>query len=217
MNRKNSPTNIQDSDYQALASLGITFFSTPDFSIPPESVLAHVLDKENFIGNKIYSLLKLFFSEFHDLIRVDLLIKESEEISPIGKATISALALYSLKILGDKRFKKFKLAPLDYELVLTKHSSESNRGVEKELMEMGIVVRKLGEQPGRKIRDIKWLISNNIWLRNRLLMGVGVRADSFSALELEEIETYYSLSKVVKSSVSAARKNFKDYHLLNDI
>lgn len=207
-------TFLKDSEYAALASLGIAFNVTADFSAPPEKIISKILDKDRFIGNRVYSLLLLFFQEFHEFIRIDLLSKESSKIHPIGKATISALCLYCKKKLNDKRFEKynyFYLPVLEDEVILKSHE---RRELEPELLEVGIINRKLGKQPLKKLMTRQWLVRNNIWIRNRLLLGVSVRADSFSILELQPVSTYYALSKLVSSSITAARKNFHDYHLL---
>jgi hypothetical protein len=44
-----------------------------------------------------------------------------------------------------------------------------------------------------------------------------VRADTFSALETQNIKTYYDLSKILNSSITSARKNFQDYYKIKKL
>ena len=205
-------TEFTEVEYSFLASLGMTFDSTPLFSIQPEKGLISLLNREEFIGNYMYGMLKLFFLYNHELIRVDVLAKEESALSTIGRATLSGLASYCLKELKDKRYLKLSRYSLKKPIYLNTEEYVQAVGAEVHLYKRGIIVRDINVQDAKKIRPTEWLFENNIWFKNRLIFGLGVRADAFSALETKKIKTYYELSKILGSSLTSARKNYQDFY-----
>lgn len=204
-------------DYSFLSSLGLTFDESPTFNIGPEAGLIRLLNREEFIGNYMYGMLKLFLKHNHEALRIDTLTKLEKKLTPMGRATLSALSAYCSKDLNDKRFKKIKKHNLHKPIFLNSLEYVDSVGSEPYLADRGIVVRTIPIQDEKKIRSSKWLLKNNVWFKNRLLFGLGVRADAFSALQTNQIKTYYELSKVIESSLYSARVNFKDFMKIKEI
>jgi hypothetical protein len=204
-------------DYSFLSSLGLTFDESPTFNIGPEAGLIHLLNREEFIGNYMYGMLKLFLKHNHEYLRIDILTKLEKKLTPMGRATLSALAAYCSKDLKDKRFKKIKKHKMNEPIFLNSQEYVGSVGSEPYLADRGIVVRNIPIQDEKKIRSSNWLLKNNVWFKNRLLFGQGVRADAFSALQTNQIKTYYELSKVIESSLYSARVNFKDFMKIKEI
>ncbi|MDO9183007.1 MAG: hypothetical protein Q7U04_11395 [Bacteriovorax sp.] len=210
-------TEFSKVQYAFLTSLGLTFDSKPVYTTQPERGLIELLNKDEFIGNYMYGMLKLFFQQNHELIRVDVLIKDGQLLKEIGRATLSALCAYCAKELKDKRFGKISKYSLKIPLYLNSKEYVESVGSEQYLFARGIIVRDIKAQDIKKIRSIEWLYQNNIWFKNRLIFGLGVRADAFSALEIKKIKTYYELSKILNSSLSSARKNYQDFYKIKKI
>ena len=179
--------------------------------------LISLLNREEYIGNYMYGMLKLFFLHNHELIRVDVLVKEESMLSTTGRATLSALASYCLKELKDKRYQKLSRYSLKIPLYLNSEEYVKSTGAEKHLYKSGIIIRDIKPQDDKKIRLSDWLFENNIWFKNRLIFGLGVRADAFSALETKKIKTYYELSKILGSSLTSARKNYQDFYKIKKL
>ena len=210
-------TNFSKADYSFLSSLGLTFDESPTFNIGPETGLIRLLNREEFIGNYMYGMLKLFLKHNHEYLRIDILSKLEKKLTPMGRATLSALSAYCSKDLKDKRFKKIKKHNLHEPIFLNSQEYVDSVGTEPYLADRGIVVRTIPIQDEKKTRSSKWLLKNNVWFKNRLLFGLGVRADAFSALQTNQIKTYYELSKVIESSLYSARVNFKDFMKIKEI
>lgn len=210
-------TKFSKEDYSFLSSLGLTFDEAPSYNIGPESGLIHLLNREEFIGNYMYGMLKLFLKYNHEYLRVDLLIKLEKKVTPMGRATLSALSAYCSKDLKDKRFKKIKKHKLHESIFLNSQEYVDSVGSEPYPTDRGIIVRTILIQDEKKIRSSKWILKNNVWFKNRLLFGLGVRADAFSALQTNRIKTYYELSKVIESSLYSARVNFMDFMKIKEI
>lgn len=210
-------TKFSKEEYSFLSSLGLTFDESPTFNIGPEAGLINLLSRDEFIGNYMYGMLKLFLKHTHEYLRVDLLAQLEKNLTPIGRATLSALASYCSKDLKDKRFKKIKKHKLYDPIFLNTQEYVDSVGAEPYLIDRGIVVRTIPSQDEKKIRPSNWLLKNNVWFKNRLLFGLGVRADAFSALHTNHIKTYYELSKVLGSSLFSARKNFMDFVKIKEI
>src|SRR5690606_23595836 len=143
--------------------------------------LLRILNRESFIGEKIYTLLLAFFDEFHHLVRVDYLSNKVLNISDIGRATLYAISRYCVNDLSDKRFLKIPKFVLSRKTAIELNVGQERSSHDKYLLNAGILVRKLKSQGSKKLMAKSWVLKNNIWLRNRMLFGVGVRADSFSA------------------------------------
>lgn len=165
----------------------------------------------------MYGMLKLFLSHHHEFIRIDALINAEKSLTPIGRTTLSALAAFCAKELKDKRFKKIKKYSLKTPLSLNSNEYIESVGAEPHLLERGIIVREINTQDEKKIHSDQWLLKSNVWFKNRLLFGLGVRADAFSALQTNHIKTYYELSKILGSSLFSARKNFQDFYKIKEI
>lgn len=208
---------LSEKEYSLLSSIGIAFEYEPDAQLCPEKVILRILNRDTFIGEKIYTLLLAFFDEFHDLVRVDYFCKESSNISDIGKATLYGLSRYCVENLSDQRFLKIPCYVLTIDRAMELNVGQQRSSHDKHLIQAGIFCRDLKSQGSKKLMSREWVLKNNIWLRNRMLFGVGVRADSFSAMKLNRQKTYYSLSKIVSSSISAARKNYTDFLQLEEI
>jgi hypothetical protein len=204
-------------DYSFLSSMGLTFDEAPTFNIGPEAGLIRLLNKDEFIGNYMYGMLKLFLKHNHEYLRVDILTKLENKLTPMGRATLSALSAYCTKDLEDKRFKKIKKKALQESVFLNTQEYVDSVGAEPFLIDRGVIVRIIPIQDDKKIRSTKWLLQNNVWFKNRLLFGLGVRADAFSALQTNHIKTYYELSKTLNSSLFSARKNFYDFYKIREI
>jgi hypothetical protein len=204
-------------DYSFLSSLGLTFDESPTFNISPEAGLIRLLNREEFIGNYMYGMLKLFLKHNHEALRIDILTKLEKKLTPMGRATLSALSAYCSKDLKDKRFKKIKKHKLHEPIFLNSHEYIDSVGAEPHLADRGIIVRVIPIQDEKKIRSSSWLLKNNIWFKNRLIFGLGVRADAFSALQTNHIKTYYELSKILDSSLFSARKNFHDFYKIREL
>ena len=204
-------------DYSFLSSLGLTFDESPTFNIGPEAGLIHLLNREEFIGNYMYGMLKLFLKHNHEYLRIDILTKLEKKLTPMGRATLSALSAYCSKELKDNRFKKIKKHKLHEPIFLNSLEYVDSVGSEQYLTDRGIVVRTIPIQDEKKIRSSNWLLKNNVWFKNRLLFGLGVRADAFSALQTNQIKTYYELSKVIESSLYSARENYIDFMKIKEI
>lgn len=209
--------NFTKEDYSFLASIGLTFDETPNFKIQPELGLIQILNREDFIGNYMYGMIKLFLQHHHEFLRIDVLVASEKSLSPTGKATLSALAAYCAKELKDARFKKIKKYVLKSQLILNSKEYIESVGGEAHLVARGIIVREIKAQDEKKMRPNQWLLKNNVWFKNRLLFGLGVRADAFSALQTNHIKTYYELSKILGSSLFSARKNFQDFYKIQQI
>ena len=210
-------TSFSKENYSFLSSLGLTFDVSPTFNIGPESGLIHLLNREEFIGNYMYGMLKLFLKHNHEFLRIDILTKLENKLTPMGKVTLSALSAYCSKDLKDKRFKKIKKHKLHEPIFLNTQEYVDSVGAEPYLVDRGIVVRIIPTQDEKKIRSSNWLLKNNVWFKNRLLFGLGVRADAFSALQTNQIKTYYELSKIIDSSLFSARENFIDFMKIKEI
>jgi hypothetical protein len=210
-------TSFSKVEYSFLSSLGLTFDEAPIFNIGPEAGLIHLLDRENFIGNYMYGMLKLFLKYNHEYLRVDLLLQLEKKLTPIGRTTLSALAAYCSKDLNDKRFKKIKKYKLHEPIFLNSQEYVDSVGAEPFLIDRGIVIKTIPIQNEKKTRPSSWILKNNVWFKNRLLFGLGVRADAFSALQTNHIKTYYELSKILGASLFSARKNYLDFKKINEI
>lgn len=208
---------FSNSEYEFLASLGLTFDIKPNFFIQPEKGIIDLLNREDFIGNYMYGMMKLFFKYNHEFLRVDLLSKNAQNLSPIGKATLSALFSFCVKELKDTRYSKSLNYSLPKPMYLNSEEYVNSVGSESYLFECGIIVRDIKVQDSKKIHPTEWLFKHNIWFKNRLIFGLGVRADAFSALETQNIKTYYELSKILNSSITSARKNFQDYYKIKKL
>jgi hypothetical protein len=214
---KSTNPTFSESEYSFLASLGLSFDMVPNFDLSPENGLISLLNKDEFIGNYMYGMLKLFLKHHHSGLRIDLLVQNEKKLSPMGRATLSALANFCSKDLKDSRFKKIKKFKLNETLFINTQEYVDSVGAEPYLLERGIVVRVIPIQNEKKIRPAMWLLKNNIWFRNRLIFGLGVRADAFSVLQTGTVKTYYELSKILGSSLFSARKNFQDFMKLKQI
>lgn len=210
-------TSFSKEDYSFLSSLGLTFDESPTYNIGPEAGLIRLLNREEFIGNYMYGMIKLFLKHNHEYLRIDILTKLEKKLTPMGRATLSALSAYCSKDLKDKRFKKIKKHNLHEPIFLNSQDYVDSVGSEPYLTDRGIVVRTIPTQDEKKMRSSRWLLKNNVWFKNRLLFGLGVRADAFSALQTNQIKTYYELSKVIDSSLFSARENFKDFMKIKEI
>lgn len=210
-------SNFTKEEYSFLASLGLTFDEGSNFKVQPEAGLTQLLNREEFIGNYMYGMLKLFLSHHHEFIRIDALLNAEKSLTPIGRATLSALAAFCAKELKDKRFKRIKKYNLKTPIYLNSKEYVESVGSEPHLFERGIIVREIKTQDEKKIRYGLWLLKNNVWFKNRLLFGLGVRADAFSVLQTNQIKTYYELSKILGSSLFSARKNFQDFYKIREI
>lgn len=210
-------TKFSKEEYSFLSSLGLTFDEAPKFNIGPEAGLIHLLNREEFIGNYMYGMLKLFLKHNHEYLRVDLLVQLEKKLTQMGRVTLSALATYCSKDLKDKRFKKIKKHKLHESIFFNTQEYIDSVGAEPYLADRGIVVRTIPIQDEKKIRPASWLLKTNVWFKNRLIFGLGVRADAFSALQTNQIKTYYELSKILGSSLFSARKNFLDFMKIKEI
>jgi hypothetical protein len=210
-------SNFTNDEYANLASMGITFDIVPNFKMQPEMIIITLLQREDFIGNYMYGILKLIFFKHHLFFRVDILNKASHKLSAVGKATLSALAGYCANDLKDKRFKKIKKSSLKSKLMINTIAYIDTVGAEQHLFERGIIVRQIPLQNEKKILPCDWVLKNNIWFRNRLLFGLGVRADAFSFLQMGPVKTYYELSKILGSSLFSARKSFQDFYKIKNL
>ena len=123
-------SNFTKEEYSFLASIGLTFDERPNFKIQPEAGLIQLLNREEFIGNYMYGMLKLFLSHHHEFIRIDVLLNAEKLLLPIGRATLSALAGFCAKELKDKRFKKIKKYALKTQLFLNSKEYVESVGAE---------------------------------------------------------------------------------------
>ncbi len=210
-------TNFSKDEYSFLASLGLAFDEIPSFLVAPEVGLIQLLNRDEFIGNYLYGMLKLFLKHYHQYLRIDLLILLEKKLTPIGSATLSALASYCLKELKDKRFKKIKKHKLVKPIFLNTQEYVDLRGAEPYLSFQGIIVRAISVQDEKKMKSLEWPLKNNIWFKNRLIFGLGVRADAFTVLQTNQVKTYYELSKIISSSLYSARKNFLDFMKIKQV
>ncbi len=165
----------------------------------------------------MYGMLKLFLKHNHEALRIDILTKLEKKLTPMGKATLSALSAYCTKDLKDKRFKKIRKYNLHEPIFFNSLEYVNAVGSEPYLIDRGIIVRTIPIQDEKKIRPSNWLLKNNVWFKNRLLFGLGVRADAFSALQTNQIKTYYELSKFINSSLFSARENYRDFMKIKEI
>lgn len=204
-------------EYSFLSSLGLNFDAVPDFRTQPEKGIMSLLNKDEFIGNYMYGMLKLFFSVHHAFLRVDVFESEAHSLTPVGHATLSALCSFCERELNDKRFKKIRKYSLRTPSYLNTVEYIEKIGKEEDLSERGILVRPILIQDLKKIKNKDWVFKNNLWFKNRLILGLGVRADAFSALATNSIKTYYELSKILGSSLFSARKNYNDYFKIKSI
>ncbi len=151
-------TSFSKENYSFLSSLGLTFDESPTFNIGPEAGLIHLLNRKEFIGNYMYGMLKLFLKHNHEYLRIDILTKLEKKLTPMGRATLSALSAYCSKDLKDKRFKKIKKNSLHESLYLNTQEYVDSVGSEPYLAERGIVVRTIPMQDEKKIKSSKWLL-----------------------------------------------------------
>ena len=191
---------INNRFYKLANGLGFTFNNArPDNSVAPERFIIDLLKELNTSlvtsERRLHSLLRTWFSLYSRFLRVDTLTKLSDELEEAELRILGSLYLIAKEYDSSTRWsrlitrleEKTKRSKLDF--VPKDYPKES---LDSYLLGFGIRYRSIKFQDERKFMTLEWLVSHNIWLKNRFIMTVSPRADLLSCFLINENINGYS-------------------------
>lgn len=170
-------------------SLGFTFNgeTITYYDAIPETFLVEVAKLGNALfykESRLFSLTRTWVHFYAKFLRVDALKKLSKDMQGIELSILGSFCLIAKEadsskwngLLEDilKRTKSFRKEIIPRDIL------ENNKDLF--LAKFGIYYRSLRFQSSRKFRSLEWLLKNNHWIKNRLIMTVSPRADIFTYL-----------------------------------
>lgn len=190
--------------YRQANGLGFTFNNAkPDTSVPPERFIIDLLKElsTNLITGerRLHSLLRTWFSLYSRFLRVDTLTKLSDELEESELRLLGSLCLIAKEHDSSTRWsrlitrleEKTKRSKLDF--VPKDYPKES---LDSYLLEFGIRYRVIKFQDERKFMTLEWLVTHNIWIKNRFIMTVSPRADLLTCITINsDIRSYSDIEE----------------------
>ncbi len=196
------------------ASLGITFSVKSELTSPEEALLSLIKSGEFPEDKKMLSLAIMWLNEYSNLVHIERLKNMSLNLTAFEKAVLCAISK-KMTTKGDLR----------WAIILKKYSKELKnvkfdigndsviikmKGHDLDFSEFGIAVAPLIAADNKKMFSRSKIISNNIWLKNRLLFGTNVRADIATLIQLKLVKNGYEAAKKAHCSMTAAYRNFSN-------
>lgn len=201
------------------SSLGVAFYKGEgEFkNVNPEQTIIDTIKSGEFPSDKkMFGLMLLWISKYHDLIHVERLKSYIKKLSPFELAVLAAI---SKKILDQGDF-RFKAIIKEAQRIFGKNKpSFSNgddelfisiKGTDEDFLEFGIRVAPMLADDPKKLLKREYIIKNNVWLKNRLLFGTNLRADFITVFTLELAGNAYQAARILNCSLNASYRNWKD-------
>ena len=199
------------------ASIGVAFYNEVDPTVSPEDAIISFLLSDDFPKNKrLMGLLLVWLKEFSKYVQVEYLKHEMTQLNYTQIATLGAIATKCVEF-KDFRWRNLeatcrkKIKNVNSSLYVDDDEiSLQYRGVDKVFEKFKIIIPNRKEESEKKLRSRDWVLSKNIWIKNRLLFGVNPRADIATVLELKSCRTAYAAAKILNISKPTAYRNWDD-------
>ena len=206
----------------ALSSIGVNYqLKSENSHISPEEVLINLCtDQDTLLDKKNLILLITWLLTYSKLVHVERLkaMLEASQISALSLAIMGGIL--STIVKGDHRFKVIlkqihtKLGNNSESLYKDDTFLLKKSGEDPHFSQFKVSIAKLELDTPRKLKPISEMINTNVWIKNRILFGVNLRADIATIRELSLSETAYGASKIIHCSPNAAKKNWDDLGLV---
>lgn len=198
------------------ASLGVNFtkMSAKDFS-PEEALIMLVQSNEFPEDKKMMSLALGWLKNYSTLVHVERLKNMSKDLSPFEMALLGGIAskcvangdfrwkkIESLALARSKKYKRD--FPGDDDFLL------NTKGKDKEFSKYKVFVATIDTENEKKFYRRERIVSQNKWLKLRVLFGANLRADVATVLCLGLASTAYAAAKYLYCSQSAVYRNWQD-------
>jgi len=210
---------ISNKSHDIANGLGFTFSgSKNNYSTPPENFIIEVI-KETGMSlikreTRFHSLLRTWIQTNARYLRTDSLKTLSIDLSDDQLRILGSFCAIARD--NDAHARWFKLISFIQGRLNSKKIDIVPKEYPKEaldifLKEFNIRYRNIPFQDERKFLGNQWLVKNNIWIRNRLLMTVSPRADLCSYFKLYKDRREKNICKFI----SIGRSSF--FALKSDI
>ena len=207
-----------------LSSIGIAYTDSRKYSVNPEKVFIEVIKSNDLFENKKYvGLMLLWLFEYGSLIRVSYIKSLIDDLDIFHQAVVAGFALKMMKN-GDNRWKKLieKVQKNFGDKKLKFHIQDDPmyvriKGQDKEFKEFGLSVAILLPENSKKLMKKEWIVKNNIWLKNRVIYGVNLKADIISLMSLKLSHNAYQAAKYLGCSFNSSYKIWNEIELVKGL
>jgi hypothetical protein len=205
-----------------LSILGIAFTekSLQSNVSPEEALVSLVQIKEFQSSRRYYSLLCLAMSEFSSFLRLEVVFHYSEGLDQISSGFLGAIIQQLPGASGawhKKLLKRLKLKSKGSNYFLSSEKRVELQGKDPSLERFGIYTTPFQKQHRAKLKSRTQLFKTSLWYRNRLVFGVGLRADIATLRDLNLVERSYGAMKRLKSSKASTYKIWKELEEFSEI
>ncbi|AYF44403.1 hypothetical protein BALOs_1402 [Halobacteriovorax sp. BALOs_7] len=212
----------RDRIYNIANAFGFTFTGVDslDYSVSPERFIVDTLSLsgESLFReeSRLHTLLRTWVRDNSHLLRPELLVSLGSSLEGISLRVLGSICLIAQE--SDTASKRWNrairriLKIVDSDRLYLYPENYPNSRIDQYLSEFGIHYRSVEFQDERKFRGLKWMVENNPWVKNRILMTVSARADIYTYLSnnetAKEKEVCTELD-VGKSSFYSIKKSFE--------
>ncbi|OUR97380.1 hypothetical protein A9Q84_13730 [Halobacteriovorax marinus] len=198
-----------------LSILGIAFTEKLSQSnVSPEEALVSLVQLNEFHSSRrYYSLLCLAISEFSSFLRLEVIYHYSEGLDQISSGFLGSIVQQLPGASGawhKKLLKRLKSQAKGNNYFLSSEKRVELQGTDPNLEKFGIYTTPFQKQHRAKLASRTQLLTNSTWYRNRLVFGVGLRADIATLRDLKIVEKSYGAMKKLKSSKASTYKIWKE-------
>ena len=199
------------------SSLGIAFSTTAKLNSNPELTIIETIKSHEFpTDKKMFSLMLLWLDEYLELVHVERLKNLLKDLNAYELALLGGIALKCLN-KGDHRWKMIILLVQKKIGKKEIHFNDGNddelllkmKGTDPEFLKFGIRVAPLKSEDRKKLLRREVVLSQNAWLKNRLLFGPNLRADFITVFTLSLASNAYQAAKLLGCSMNASYRNWK--------
>ncbi|OUR97359.1 hypothetical protein A9Q84_13625 [Halobacteriovorax marinus] len=205
-----------------LSVLGIAFtVKTKQTIISPEEALVSIVQLKEFqTSRRYYSLLCLATNEYSNFLRLEVIFHYSDKLDQLSSGFLAAIIQQLPEANGasyKKLLKKLKQQSKGSSYFLSSEKRVELQGKDTILSKFGIYTIPFQKQHKVKLISRAKLLKSNTWYRNRLVFGVGLRADIATLRDLKLVDKSYGAMKKLKSSKASTYKIWKELEEFSEI
>lgn len=215
-------SGISNNIHSLLAGLGVALYAKPCTKSSPELIILAIINSMiKTFDPKAYSLLIGWLELYKDSVRIESL-KALLKKSPSTHQKIAAAIAHKV-MQKDYRWNSIinlannsKSETLTYIGNVKRLKLFDKSHLDQDFLLFNIYMVPIKSSPQKKYRTIEWIVKNNIWIRNRKLMGCTLRADVYTLMQ-KGSNTPYATAKKLSASMSAVYSNWNDLKMVLDI
>lgn len=199
--------------YTLLFSLGVSFDRDIDGSLSPEEALIALVRDFNLVENRrLLSLAILAFQNLQSLFRPDLLGQLLKREDSLTVRIVGGI-IFRNELKHNARWSRLRKQISSHRRTKVYFGNErliELRGNDEGFASFGIYITPVVASGDKKLLALDWIISQNTWLKNRVLFGPSVRADVYTIRELFLESNPYQVSKRFNQSYPSINKVWND-------